>query len=211
MTIQEKILRDKLIAVVVFNSADEVKPVIEALLEGGISMIELALRSEYAMEAIKKVIAEYPEMTVGVGTVITTSQVEQLVTLNAPFAVAPGLNKNVIEKSIELGIPFFPGITTPSEIEAALEYDIRLIKFFPAEPSGGLAYLNSINAPYAHLGIKYIPLGGINAQNLGEYLKSPIIGGIGGSWIAPRKLIEEQNWQAIKDYAAEAVAIKESI
>ncbi len=209
-SIQEKIFREKLIAVLVFNEEKEVKPVIEALLEGGVNIIELALRSEYSLQAVAKVLQEYPEMTVGIGTVITPKQVEEVKALNVPFAVAPGLNRKVLDKAKEVGLEFYPGITTPSEIESALEYDKRIMKFFPAEPAGGLSYIKSINAPYAHLGIKYIPLGGVNANNLSEYCKSDIIGAIGGSWIAPRKLIEAGEWKIIKEQSREAVHIKEN-
>lgn len=208
--IQEKILRERLIAVVVFNEESEVSPVIESLLEGGISIIELALRTEYSIEAVAKVMSEYPEMTAGIGTVITPEQVFRIKELGVPFAVAPGLNRKVLDAADKVGLEFYPGITTPSEIESALEYGKRIMKYFTAEPSGGMPYLKSINAPYAHLGIKYIPLGGVNPANLKSYLDSDIIGAVGGSWIAPRKLIAAGDWKTIREQAAEAVAIKKS-
>ena len=207
--IQEKILREKIIAVLVLEAENEVKPVIESLLEGGVTIIELTLRSAYAMTAIARVLKEYPEMTVGIGTVLTPQQVVAIKELGVPFAVAPGLNRKVLAKAEEVGLEFYPGITTASELESGLEYGKRIMKFFPAEPAGGLAYLTSMNAPYAHLGIKYIPLGGVNTQNLSAYVNSKIIGAVGGSWIASRKLIEAADWKKISEQAREAVMIRD--
>ena len=207
--IQEKILRERIIAVLVLKEESEVKPVIESLLEGGVNIIELTLRSEYAMTAISRVMKEYPEMTVGIGTVITPQQVVAIKDLNVPFAVAPGLNRKVMDKAQEVGLEFYPGIATASELESGLEYGKRIMKFFPAEPSGGLAYLKSLNAPYAHLDIKYIPLGGVSADNLAGYVGSSIIGAVGGSWIAPRKLIDAGDWKTIRERAREAALIRD--
>ena len=207
--IQEKILRERIIAVLVLKEESEVKPVIESLLEGGVNIIELTLRSEYAMTAISRVMKEYPEMTVGIGTVITPQQVVSIKDLNVPFAVAPGLNRKVMDKAQEVGLEFYPGIATASELESGLEYGKRIMKFFPAEPSGGLAYLKSLNAPYAHLDIKYIPLGGVSADNLAGYVGSSIIGAVGGSWIAPRKLIDAGDWKTIRERAREAALIRD--
>ena len=129
--IQEKILREKIIAVLVLEAENEVKPVIESLLEGGVTIIELTLRSAYAMTAIARVLKEYPEMTVGIGTVLTPQQVVAIKELGVPFAVAPGLNRKVLAKAEEVGLEFYPGITTASELESGLEYGKRIMKFFP--------------------------------------------------------------------------------
>ncbi|OQX29437.1 MAG: hypothetical protein B0D92_03715 [Spirochaeta sp. LUC14_002_19_P3] len=202
--IAAKICAARIAAVVGFEKEAEVSPVIEALQEGGVRVIELTLRSSYALKAVEYVKRKYPKLLLGVGTVINKQQVEHIAEI-ADFAVAPGLNRQIIETSQTRGLPFFPGIATASEIEKALEYDIRFLKFFPAEPLGGLKYLRSMNAPYAHLGMQYLPLGGVNQENMLNYLQSPIIGAVGGSWLAPNKLISTGNWKKIKELALEAM------
>ncbi len=204
---EDKILAEKIVAVTVFKSEKEVRPTIEALLKGGVSTVELALRSPYSADAVKLVASEYPQMLLGIGTVIEPDQVDMVCGLGAAFAVAPGLNRRVMDRAGKAGLPFFPGVATPSEIETALEYGVRLLKFFPAEPMGGLKYLKSINAPYAHLGLRYIPLGGVSQSNLAEYLSQEMIGAVGGSWIASRTLIEAGDWDRIEQNAAKAAAV----
>jgi 2-dehydro-3-deoxyphosphogluconate aldolase/(4S)-4-hydroxy-2-oxoglutarate aldolase len=120
------------------------------------------------------------------------------------------MNPHVVEEAVRLGLPFAPGICTPSDIEHALEFHCRLMKFFPAEPSGGLAYLQSIAAPYEHLGVKYVPLGGVTEANLAEYLKQPMIGAVGGTWLTPRATIQARDWAAIRTTAARAIAIRDA-
>jgi 2-dehydro-3-deoxyphosphogluconate aldolase / (4S)-4-hydroxy-2-oxoglutarate aldolase len=113
-----------------------------------------------------------------------------------------------VEAAIAAGLPFAPGICTPSDIERALEYDRKFLKFFPCEPSGGLKYLDAIAGPYAHLGLKYVPLGGVNEANCATYLQNPHVGGLGGSWLAPKPTIAAQDWQAIEDSARRAITIR---
>jgi 2-dehydro-3-deoxyphosphogluconate aldolase/(4S)-4-hydroxy-2-oxoglutarate aldolase len=149
-------------------------------------------------------------MLTGVGTVLTPDQARQVLDAGAEFGVAPGMNPRVVEAALEAGLPFAPGVCTPSDIERALEFDRRLLKLFPAEPSGGLSYLRTVAAPYAHLGIRYIPLGGLTQQNLADYLREPAVGGIGGSWIAPRDWIRNRNWSGITAAAREAVRVRDS-
>jgi len=155
------------------DRAEDAVPLARALLAGGIDVIELTLRTEAGLEAVAAICKEVPEMLVGVGTILTPETAEQVHAAGAAFGVAPGCNIRVIQKAQSLGLPFAPGITTPSELELAIEEGCRLVKFFPAEPSGGVPYLKSMSAPYAHLGIKYFPLGGINAENMGGYLALP--------------------------------------
>ncbi len=209
MSIENQIMQEKIIAVTVLKNRDEVRYVLDALLAGGVRVLELALRNDFMVEAIQMAQEEYPEMLVGAGTVIRPDQVETLSKIGIPFAVAPGLNRRVIEAAQTAGLPFFPGIATPSDIETALEYDIRLLKFFPAEPMGGLSFLQSMNAPYKHLGLQYIPLGGLNGNNLPTYLDSPLVGAVGGSWIASRKLIDNKDWNTITENARDAIAARD--
>ena len=125
----------------------------------------------------------------------------------ASFGVSPGINPRVVSEAVSLGLPFAPGVCTPSDIEVALEHGCTLLKFFPCEPSGGLAYLKSIAAPYAHLGVKFVPLGGIDASNAARYIREPLVHAIGGSWLAPRDVIARKDWATITANAREAVQI----
>lgn len=192
------------VAVLVIDDAENIVPLSRALLACGIDCIELTLRTPAAVDAVRLVRDKVPDMLVGVGTVLDPNQVDEVVSAGAAFGVAPGLNRSVVERAQEKGLPFAPGVATPSEIESAIELGCRELKFFPAEPSGGLRYLRSMSAPYAHLGLKFIPLGGLNADNMSTYLYDPAVLAIGGSWIATQKLIGSKNWSAVIDNATEA-------
>lgn len=196
----------RIVAVLVIDDAVHAAPVAEALLSGGIRGMELTLRTPAALQALREIKRAVPEMLAGVGTVINPAQVRQVLDAGADFAVAPGMNPRVVETALAAGLPFAPGICTPSDIEHALEYDRKLLKFFPSEPIGGLPYLRTIAAPYAHLGLKFIPLGGIATGNLSAYLAEPCVACVGGSWLAPRETIREQNWAAIRAAASAAHA-----
>ena len=202
----EKIRSNPVIAVVVIDDASAAVPLARALSEGGISAIELTLRTPAALDACSAIRAECPDILVGLGTVLTTAQVSQAVERGAAFAVSPGLNPEVVRAASAAGLPFAPGIATPSDIEGALALGCRLLKFFPAGPSGGIAYLKSISAPYAHLGVEYIPLGGLDAGNFTDYLALDCVPAVGGSWIAPREAIRNGDWAAITQNAREAIA-----
>lgn len=202
--ILDRIERSGVIAVLVIDRIEHGPPLAEALLAGGVDAMELTLRTPAAIDALRAIRRDVPNMLAGIGTILTPEQVEQVVEADAAFGVAPGFNRRVVESAQDLGLPFAPGVATPSEIEAAVEIGCRELKFFPAEPSGGMPYLSSMNAPYAHLGPRYIPLGGLNADNMRSYLGHSAIAAIGGSWIAPRKLIQEEDWSAITQNAAEA-------
>jgi 2-dehydro-3-deoxyphosphogluconate aldolase/(4S)-4-hydroxy-2-oxoglutarate aldolase len=175
----EKVRQSKIIAVVVIDDANDATPLAEALLAGGISAIELTLRTP-------------------------TAFVDKAVAAGAAFAVAPGFNPNIVRAAKSAGLAFAPGIVTPSDIEGAAELGCNLLKFFPAEPSGGVAYLNSMSAPYAHLGLEYIPLGGLDEGNFTRYLSLKNVPAVGGSWIAPRDLIQKKDWATITENAQRA-------
>ena len=193
----EKIRKTGVIAVLVIDDEKDAVPLAEALLAGGVDIMELTLRTPAALGALKRVKAEVPEMMCGAGTVLTVDQVEQVAEAGAAFAVAPGMNSKIVAKAKEIGLPFAPGICTPSDIEAALELGCRLMKFFPAESMGGLKHLKNIAAPYSHLGLQFIPLGGLNQDNMAAYLASSDVIGIGGSWIAKRESIKAHDWATI--------------
>jgi 2-dehydro-3-deoxyphosphogluconate aldolase/(4S)-4-hydroxy-2-oxoglutarate aldolase len=197
------------VAVLVIDRAEDGVPVAEALIEGGVTAMELTLRTPAAMEALQRITAAVPQMLAGIGTILTPAQARDVAAAGAAFGVAPGVNPRVIEAALAAGLPFAPGICTPSDIERALEFDLRRLKFFPAEPSGGLKFLRSIAAPYAHLGVRYLPLGGLTLDNMAAYLGDPLVGGIGGSWLAPRDVIRDRQWHLIRDAARAAITARD--
>jgi 2-dehydro-3-deoxyphosphogluconate aldolase/(4S)-4-hydroxy-2-oxoglutarate aldolase len=202
--IAERMHRTGVFAVLVVDRADDAVPLARALVAGGIDVMELTLRTNAAMDALCKIKAEVPEMLAGIGTILTPAQVQEVAAAGAAFGVSPGMNPRVVKAAQEAGLPFAPGVATPSDIEQALECGCRLLKFFPAEPSGGVAYLKSMAAPDAHLKVRYLPLGGLDAKSVDRYIAEPLVNAIGGSWIAPRDLIQKQDWQAITQRALEA-------
>jgi len=200
----ERIEQCGVIATLVIDEAEHVVPLARALLACGIDVMELTLRTSAAIDALKLVRQEVPEMLCGIGTILIPDQLDAVVEAGAAFGVAPGLNSKVVRRAQEMGLPFAPGVVTPTEVDAAIELGCRELKFFPAEPSGGIKYLRSMYAPYAHLGLQFIPLGGLNAGNMAGYLFDDAVPAIGGSWLATRKLIQSQNWSAVIDNATEA-------
>lgn len=197
MEIEQKIDQSKVIAVLTIDSIERAVPLARILLAEGICAMELTLRTPQAMECLIRIVNEVPEMIAGVGTVIRPDQVREAKANGAVFAVAPGTNRSVLQAAKDEGLFFAPGIMTPSDIETALEFDCRLMKFFPAETSGGLKHLQSIAAPYAHLKLRFIPLGGVNEKNMTEYLRNPLIAAVGGSWLACPEEIRTADWTAI--------------
>lgn len=192
-------------AVLVIDRVEDAVPVAEALLEGGVDIIELTLRTPAAMDALATVKAEVPGILAGVGTILTPQQVKEVKEAGADFGVAPGVNATVLKAAQEANFPFAPGIMTPTDIETSLEFGSEVLKFFPAGSSGGLAHLKNIAAPYQHLGLKFIPLGGVNADNMKNYLSSPLVCALGGSWLAGKTLIDARDWTGITENARNAV------
>ncbi|MEC7274020.1 MAG: bifunctional 4-hydroxy-2-oxoglutarate aldolase/2-dehydro-3-deoxy-phosphogluconate aldolase [Verrucomicrobiota bacterium] len=205
--IRKKLAASRVVATVTIENVENAKPLAEARLEGGIRSIEITLRTPAAIDAIQRVTQSFPEMLVMAGTVISTEQVKLVQDVGALCAVAPGMNRKVIEAALDAGLPFAPGIVTPSEIESALEYDCDILKFFPAETSGGLSFLKNMQTPYSHLGLQFIPLGGLNVSNAREYLKESYILAVGGSWIATADAIGAGDWIGIEERAATAAAL----
>lgn len=197
----KKIDDSGVIAVLVIDDVKHTLPLANALLEGGVNSIELTLRTPVALEAAETIKKNFPDINLGIGTVITVDQVKALADLGVDFAVAPGCNPRIIEAAQKYGLSYAPGITTASEIEIAVEMGCRVLKYFPAEQIGGMYYLKNMAAPYQYLGLKFIPLGGLNITNAKEYLESELITAIGGSWIARRELIQAGNWQTITSNA----------
>lgn len=203
----QKIRNSANIAVLVIDDAGQAVPLARALLEGGVTAMELTLRTPAALDALRTIVQEVPEMMAGVGTVLTSEQIREIAGTGAAFAVSPGLNPNVVRAAIDAGLNFAPGVMTPSEIEQAVELGCKLLKYFPAETSGGLNALKAFYSPYAHLELQFIPLGGLNPDNTGVYLRHPAVAACGGSWIAPREAIQARDWDRIRDLATQATRI----
>ena len=205
----KKIQETGIIPVVVLNDAKDAAPLAKALCEGGLPCAEVTFRTEAAEESIRIMSREFPEMFVGAGTVLTTEQVDRAVDAGAKFIVSPGLNPKVVKYCIEKGVPVTPGVCTPSEVEQAIELGLDVVKFFPAEPAGGLNMIKAMAAPY--VGLKFMPTGGINPKNVREYLAYDRILACGGSWMVKGSLVEAGEFDKIRELAQEAVEIvKES-
>jgi len=194
----------RLFAVVTAPHPTTTLPLARALFEGGIRGMEITFRTGDAAEAIRAVRDDLPEMIIGAGTLLNRHQIEQAHAAGAQFGVAPGFQLSVVEAAREIGLPFAPGVATPSEVEQALSAGCRCLKLFPAEPLGGLPYLQAITAPYAHLAPVWLPLGGIDREKAGHYLKAPAVAAVGGSFLTPAIRIEQQDWAGITALAREA-------
>ncbi len=209
--LSDRLRQAGIVAVLVVDEAEDAVPLAKTLVDSGVDIMELTLRTASALEALRLVRKDEPRMMCGIGTILTPEQVKQVAEAGAEFGVAPGMSRRVVEQALVSRLPFAPGVATPSDIEAALEYGCRILKYFPAESCGGLPYLKSMAAPYGHLGLRYMPLGGIHAGNMAAYLADPTIIALGGSWIAPRDVIRQKDWKTIAKNAREARQIVERI
>lgn len=202
--------KSRLICVAVIENADDAVPLAGALLAGGIEFIEVTFRTEQAVESLRRIRTHLPGTCAGAGTLLTPDHVRQAVDAGAQFAVSPGLDEEVLSTAREMGLPFFPGVMTATEITRALGLGCTHLKFFPAAASGGPEMLAALTAPFAHTGVKFIPTGGITARSLPDYLRLPQVLAAGGAWMAERKLIAGKAWNEITSLAAEAVEIAKS-
>lgn len=203
----QEILTQRIVPVAVVERVADAVPIARALLAGGLSTLELTLRTPAALDCIRAIRSEVPEMKVGAGTVINTAQVREVSEAGAFFAVSPGLNPRVVSTAKIRRLPFYPGVMTPSDVEHGLELGCTLLKLFPASVAGGLEMIKALAGPYGHTGLKLIPLGGVTAQNMKDYLAHPLVAAVGGSWLVDKKLVAAQDWAGITKLAQEAVAI----
>ncbi|MBQ8372525.1 MAG: bifunctional 4-hydroxy-2-oxoglutarate aldolase/2-dehydro-3-deoxy-phosphogluconate aldolase [Clostridia bacterium] len=192
-----------LIPVIKIENADDAVPLAKALIDGGLPAAEITFRTACAAEAIKNITEAYPEMLVGAGTVLTTEQVDAAIAAGSKFLVSPGLNPKVTSYCLSKGVSMLPGCSNPSDVEAALELGLTTVKFFPAEAAGGLKMLKAMAAPYGNL--TFMPTGGINADNLLDYLKFNKIIACGGSFMVKDELIKEKKWDEITALTRNAV------
>ena len=201
------IIEKRVVPVVVIDNAADAVPLAEALLAGGLNMMEITFRTEAAEPAIRNIARSVPSMLIGAGTLLSVEQVDRAAAAGAKFGVAPGLNARIVAQATARQMPFIPGVMTPSEVERGLELGCSILKFFPAAEAGGVGMLKAWAGPYGHTGVKFIPLGGVNAVNAAEYLALPLVGAVGGSWIADRKSIAEHKWGEITRRAADILEI----
>ena len=201
-TVLDQIEKIGIVPVVVLNDAKDAEPLAKALVNGGLPCAEVTFRTEAAEESIRIMSEKYPEMLVGAGTVLTTEQVDRAVAAGAKFIVSPGLNPKVVTYCLKKNIPVTPGTQTPSEMEQALELGLDVVKFFPAEPAGGLKMIKAVAAPYTTL--KFMPTGGINLDNVEEYLKYDRILACGGSWMVKGELVSAGKFDEIEKMTRDA-------
>ena len=205
----EQIGKTGIVPVVVLNDSGDAEPLARALCEGGLPCAEVTFRTEAAEESIRIMTEKFPEMLVGAGTVLTTEQVDRAVAAGARFIVSPGLNPRVVKHCLEKNIPVTPGTQTPSEMEQAMELGLDVVKFFPAEPAGGIKMIKAVAAPYTTL--KFMPTGGININNVEEYLKYDRILACGGSWMVKGDLIDAGKFDKIRQMTKDAAEMVKRI
>ncbi len=190
------------IPVVVVHDADNAVPIAKALVDGGLPIIELTLRTPAALAAIERIAAEVPEIIVGAGTIVDTTQPKLALAAGAQFLVSPGSTANLRAAMRDAGLPHLPGVATVSEVMTLLEDGYRDMKFFPAEAAGGAQYLRAIHSPVP--AARFCPTGGITPTNAVEYLAMPNVGCVGGSWLTPADVVDSQDWPRISSLAAAA-------
>lgn len=193
-----------IVPVIALHSAKDAAPLAKALCDGGLPCAEVTFRTDAAEESIRIMTTEFPDMLVGAGTVLTTEQVDRAVAAGAKFIVSPGLNPKIVRYCVDRGITITPGCTNPSDIEQAIECGLEVVKFFPAEASGGLNMIKAMAAPYTKM--KFMPTGGINAKNLTSYLDFKKIIACGGSWMVKNDMVESGDFAGITALTKEAVS-----
>lgn len=173
-------------------------PLADALLEAGLPVIEITFRTAAAANVIRTLCRERPQLVVGAGTVLTVADLEAAKLSGAVFAVAPGLNRDVIKRAHDFNLPFLPGVATPSEIEAGMALGCKLLKFFPAEALGGVTMIEALSAPYEHTGVRFVPTGGVGPANLESYLRLGTVSAVGGTWLARKADLAAGRWAEIR-------------
>lgn len=203
MKVIDEIYSIGIVPVIALDDAKDAEPLAKALCNGGLPCAEITFRTDAAEESIKIMTEKFPEMLVGAGTVLTTEQVDRAVNAGAKFIVSPGLNPKIVKYCIDKNIPMMPGVSNPSDVEAALELNVQDVKFFPAEASGGIEMIKAMSAPYSK--VRFMPTGGINASNLKSYLDFPKIIACGGTWMVKKDLISSGQFDEIEKLTREAV------
>jgi 2-dehydro-3-deoxyphosphogluconate aldolase/(4S)-4-hydroxy-2-oxoglutarate aldolase len=195
------------IPVIAIENEEFAIPLADALIEGGLPVAEITFRTLAAADVIARIHSERPEILLGAGTILSLDDLALAKQSGASFGVAPGLNPQIVSEAKRMDFPFIPGVVTPTEIEKALSLENTILKFFPAAASGGLKTIKALSAPYMHVGVKFMPTGGVNIENMSEYLKSEAVLCLGGTWIAPREAIVKGEWKKIRDNCIKAKAM----
>lgn len=202
MTVLERLKNSGVVPVVVLDDAKDAVPTANAMLEGGVDVMEITFRTAAAADSIKQVSENCPDMLVGAGTILNLEQCKLAVKMGAKFIVSPGFDANVVAWCIENEIAVTPGCVTPTEITAAVNMGLNVVKFFPANVYGGLNAMKNLSAPFGT--VKFLPTGGVNAENIKEYIDAPFIHAVGGSWVCPKADINAGNFQKITDLCKQA-------
>ncbi|GAA7896814.1 bifunctional 4-hydroxy-2-oxoglutarate aldolase/2-dehydro-3-deoxy-phosphogluconate aldolase [Helicobacter pylori] len=205
---QDKIIEvlqiSPIVPVVVIENIKDAVPLAQSLVEGGIHIIEVTLRSSCALEAIELIAKNVPKMRVGAGTILNPTQLEQAQNRGAEFLISPGLTIKLLEYAKKKDMPLIPGVSSSSEVMQALELGYNALKFFPAEYCGGVKLLNAFNGPFK--GVKFCPTGGISADNMHSYLNLENVLCVGGSWLTPKNLIQNKEWDKITEICKRSLA-----
>lgn len=197
----------RLVPVIAIERTEWALPLADALLEGGLPLAEITFRTAAAADVIALLARERPQLLIGAGTILNPADAQRARDCGATFAVAPGTNPAVIAAAQAAGLPFFPGVVTPTDIEQALALGCKDLKFFPAEAAGGVSMLKALTPPYAHMGVRFIPTGGVNTGNLADYLGLPQVLAVGGTWLATKEDLATGAWDAIAEKCRAARAV----
>jgi 2-dehydro-3-deoxyphosphogluconate aldolase / (4S)-4-hydroxy-2-oxoglutarate aldolase len=198
-------LKQRILPAVTFVSADEALPVAEAMMKGGLRVMEVTLRTPASIEAISIINKNLPEMLIGAGTILTAVQLKQAMDAGARFGLAPGFNPGTCKNAIDHNFPFIPGVMTPSEIELAAGMGFKILKLFPAYIINGVHFLQAMEEPYQSLQLKFIPMGGLSVHNMNEYLQLENVIAVGGSWLTKREYIKAGQFNKITELVKEAL------
>jgi len=202
MTAMERFANSIVVPVVVLEKAEDAVPTARAMAAGGVDTMEITFRTACAPEAIKAVAENCPEVLVGAGTIVNLDQCKLALEMGAKFIVSPGFSEEIVSYCVEHGVPVAPGCVTPTEIMGAMKYGLKMVKFFPANVYGGLGAIKNLAAPF--VGMKFLPTGGVNNSNIKEFVDSPFIHAVGGSWVCPKAEIAAGNWDKITQLCIDA-------
>jgi 2-dehydro-3-deoxyphosphogluconate aldolase/(4S)-4-hydroxy-2-oxoglutarate aldolase len=201
-TLNEQLASLKVIPVIAINKVEHAIPLGRALVENGMPCAEITLRTECAIEAIRLMRREFPDMLIGSGTVLTNEQVDASIDAGVDFIVSPGFNPRTVQYCLDKGVAIVPGVNNPSLVEQAMEMGLRTLKFFPAEPSGGVPMLKALTAVYP---VNFMPTGGVSLKNVDDYLSIPSVLACGGTWMVPTNLMDEGKWDELGKLVRDAV------
>jgi len=207
----EKLNHYGVIPVIAIESVDDAVPMADAMIEGGLPVAEITFRTAAGGDVIARLKKERPKVILGAGTVLSLENLRRAKEAGALFGVAPGLDQDIVKEAKRLDLPFVPGVFTPSEVGSAMALGAKVLKFFPAEAGGGLKMIDGLFAPFKHMGVKFMPTGGVSMSNLESYLSNPAVAMVGGTWIAKNEVIAAKKWDVIRDNCKQAIELVQKI